>query len=191
MAKGKGVRVGLNDVHYAIMKDDETYEIPKKLAGAIQAKISPKSNKETLYADDQAYEVATSLGDIELELNVADIPSEVLRDLLGHTINADGVLIKSSEDNAPYVALGFRSKKSNGKYRYTWIYKGKFQPEDQEFATKEDKPKFQTPTISGTFLPREDNKRWQAQVDEDDTGVKQEVIDNWFKAVYEETPPTP
>lgn len=188
MAKGKGVRVGLKDVHYAIMQEDETYATPKKLIGAISATISPTTNTETLYADDQAYEVASSLGDISVEMNVANIDAEDLKELLGHKINADGVLVKSSEDNAPYVALGFRSKKSNGKYRYTWLYKGKFQPEEQNYETKKDSPAFQTPTISGTFIPRETDKQWQAQVDEDDTGVKPEVITNWFTSVYEETP---
>lgn len=191
MAKGKGIRVGMSSVHYAIMQDDETYTTPKPLAGAITATISPTTNLETLYADDQAYEVATALGDISVELNVADIPTDVLKDLLGHKINSDGVLIKSATDIAPYVALGFKSVKSNGKYRFVWYYKGKFQPEEQEYQTKEDSPKFQTPTISGTFVPREKDKQWQAQVDEDDTGVKPEVITNWFAAVYEETPPTP
>jgi len=47
--------------------------------------------------------------------------------LLGHSVTG-GVLIKKSTDTAPYVALGFKSKKSNGSYRYVWLYKGKLRP---------------------------------------------------------------
>jgi phi13 family phage major tail protein len=187
---GKGVTIGMDKIHYAIMTDEEqeTYDTPKPIPGAITGTVSPTTNTETLYADDQAYETASSLGEIELELNVADLPQDVIADLLGATIDANGVLVQSSKDVAPYVALGFRSQKSNGKYRYYWLYKGKFQPNEEEFQTKEDKPSFQTPTITGTFISRKADGKWRARVDEDGVGVKPEVIQNWFTAVYDGTP---
>jgi phi13 family phage major tail protein len=181
-----GVRVGLRDLHYALLtKDDETgvtYQDPVKIAGAINAKISPKSNTETLYADDGPAETATSLGEIEVELEVKDLPLSVQAALLGHTVS-NGVMIKNAGDTAPYVAMGFRSKKSNGKYRYVWLYKGKFELPEEEFATQEDKPKFQTPKIKGTFIKREYDGAWQAVGDEDETGFTAGA--SWFDAVYE------
>ncbi|CAM5794831.1 major tail protein [Brevibacillus borstelensis] len=187
---GKGIRIGMDMIHYAIMSDEtqETYATPKPIPGAITGTVSPTTNTETLYADDQAWETASALGEIELELNVADLPQDVLKDLLGATVDANGVLVQASSDVAPYVALGFRSQKSNGKYRYYWFYKGKFQPNEEEFQTKEDSPSFQTPTITGTFISRQTDKKWRARVDEDGTGVKSEVITNWFTTVYDGTP---
>ena len=32
-------------------------------------------------------------------------------------------LQNSGEDVSRYVAIGFRAKKSNGKYRYYWLYR--------------------------------------------------------------------
>ncbi|MCM3589627.1 phage tail protein [Brevibacillus borstelensis] len=187
---GKGITIGMDKIHYAIMTDEttETYATPKPIPGAITGTVSPTTNTETLYADDQAWETASALGEIELELNVADLPQDVLKDLLGATVDANGVLVQASSDVAPYVALGFRSQKSNGKYRYYWFYKGKFQPNEEEFQTKEDSPSFQTPTITGTFISRQTDKKWRARVDEDGTGVKSEVIANWFTTVYDGTP---
>ncbi len=186
-----GVSVGLKDLYYApLTSDDSTgvvYETPTKIAGAITATITPTTNSATLYADDGASETASSLGEITVALNVKDLPKQAQADLLGHTINADGVLVRSADDTAPYVAIGFRSMKSNGEYRYVWLYKGKFQPQEQSFQTKGDTPQFNTPTINGVFVKREHDNQWQVEVDADDESVDATVISNWFNSVYEET----
>ena len=184
-----GVRIGLDKLHYAVMTDEttETYATPKPIPGAIEATITPTTNTATLFADDQADEVATSLGGIEVSLNVKDLPPEIRAELLGAKVNADGVLIESKDDVPPYVALGFRSLKSNGKYRYFWLYKGKFQLSEETFATRTDTPEFQTPTVTAQFVPRAKDGRWRAWVDEDGTSVDPTVITNWFNAVYEES----
>lgn len=182
-----GVQIGLKDLYYALLtKDDDmavTYETPAKIAGAINAKISPKVNTSTLYADDGPDEVATALGEIELEMEVKDLPLPVQAALLGHTLGTDGVLIKNASDIAPYVAVGFKSKKSNGKYRYVWLYKGKFEIQEQEYKTMEDKTEFQTPKIKGTFVKRQKDGAWQAIGDEDETGFTAGAT--WFTKVYE------
>ncbi|SDY84785.1 major tail protein [Thermoactinomyces sp. DSM 45892] len=178
------VQVGLKDVHYAILtKDDVTgivYEKPVPIRGAISAKISPSSNTETLYADDGPSEVATALGEISVELNMADLPLSVQASLLGHKMK-NGILIKSAQDTPPYVAIGFKSMKSNGHYRYIWLYKGKFTTPESEYQTKEDSPSFQTPSIQGAFVKRDFDGHWQAIGDEDETGFTQ--ASNWFQEV--------
>lgn len=186
------VRVGLRDLYFALLTDDQqdgttTYETPERIAPAITAKITPTTNSATLYADDQAIEAATALGETTIELNVSDLPSAVQAKLLGHEVK-NGVLLGNVDDVAPYVALGFRSIKSNGKFRYYWLYKGRFSLPEEEFKTKEDTPEFQTPTISATFLPRLSDGRWKAMGDEDETEFTAGAT--WFDAVYE-VPTTP
>lgn len=185
-------QVGLKDVHYAILlTDDETgatYDPPVRIVGAIEATITPTVNTETLYADDAPSEVASAMGEIELELNVKDVPLDVQAALLGHTLNDEGVLIKDKDDQAPYIALGFKSLKSNGKYRYIWLLKGKFSIPEQSYMTKQDTPEFQTPTISGSFVVRESDGLWQYVGDEDATGFTPEIASAWFTSVYQPTP---
>lgn len=179
--------VGLNELHYAIItKDDETgttYSTPVKLNGAITANISPSTNSTTLYADNAPSATATALGEIGFEIQTKDLSTQALADLLGNTINGDGVLEKKMTDHAPYVAIGFKAEKDNNKHRFVWLMKGKFMEPNQNYQTKEGSPAFQTPTISGTFIRREFDGRWQVIGDEDDANFIGGA--NWFTSVYE------
>lgn len=195
-----GITVGLDMIYYAILQEDTdtvdtpaAYSTPKRIPGAISLTITPNVNSSTLYADDQAAETDTNLGDIAFSMNVKDLPNEVLADLLGHKLDSRGGLVRSKDDVAPYVAIGYRRRKSNGEYRYIWNYKGRFQPETQEANTKTDTPSFQTPTITATFLPRTYDGLWQYVVNSDDEGVDPEMIATWFNEVVEPdfNPPTP
>lgn len=178
--------VGLKDLYAAKFNEDGTYETPRKLAPAMSASITPNTTSATLYGDDHAVEVAEGLADVSVEIGVTELTDEDYAFLLGKEINEDGVIEDSADDVAPYVALGFRSQKSNGAYRYVWLYKGKFSLPTDSHQTKGENIEFQTPTITGKFMPRDDGK-WRARVDSDSAGVNQDVIDNWFNSVYEPT----
>jgi phi13 family phage major tail protein len=184
--------IGLKNLYYAkLTKDDNTgvtYDTPNKIAKAIEANIVPTVNEAQLYADDGLAETAQSFGGVEVTLNVDDLPTDVLVDLLGHTKNADGVLEKSADDVAPYVAIGFQSEKSDGNDKYVWLLKGKFKLNEDSYKTKGDTPEFQTKSISATFMKREYDNKWMYQVDSGDAGVNATVITNWFTSVYEPTP---
>ena len=187
---GKGVLIGLRNLVYAKMLTDPpygqgqaSYEKPKLIAGAISANINPNASTETLFADDGPFETATTIGQIEVELNVADLPLEVQAELLGHTYQ-NGVLIRKAGDVPPWVAIGFKSLKSNGKFRYTWLAKGKFSIPEQNNQTKGDSVEFQTPTITGSFVKRECDDEWERHIDEDDENFTPEMAANWFNDPY-------
>lgn len=182
------VPVGLKSIYYAkLLKDDETevtYDTPKRLAPAITAKITPTVNSATLFADNGPIATANALGEITVELGVSDIPFDIQADLLGLTLNADGVLIDNAEDQAPEVALGFERNMADGKSRYVWLLKGRFKLPAEEAKTAAGTTDFQTPTISGIFLKRIFDGHWRFRVDSGVSGVKPAVIANWFKQVY-------
>ena len=176
--------IGLRDIYYAKLLTDPvggtaTYEAPKRLAGAISANINPNSSSATLFADDGPADTAATLGEISLELNVADIPLETQAELLGHTVEG-GVLKKKGGDVPPWVAVGFRTLKSNGSYRYYWLNKGKFATPEEDLKTKGDSIEFTTPTISGSFVKRDSDDEWQRQADADDS-ESATAITNWFR----------
>ena len=172
----RSVRVGLRDVHYAILDTDNdtdgaTYEAPVGLIGAITANINPNASTETLFADDGPMEVASTLGNIELELTLADIPLPTQAILLGHTWDdADKRLTRKSEDTPPWIAVGFRALKSNGNYRYVWLTKGKFMIPEEGHETRGDTIEFQTPTITGAFTKRDFDDIYQLLGDQDEEG---------------------
>ncbi len=179
-----GVPIGLKDVHYALLTSDASggavYATPVKMVGAITANINPNSSIETLFADDGPMEVATVLGNIEVELNMADLPLEVQAILLGHGTLSGGVMMAGSEDSPPWLGIGFKSLKSNGKYRYTWLLKGKFREPENNSETKNDSVNFQTSTIVGNFTIREYDSKWKKQTDEDATGFVEDTATAWF-----------
>ena len=186
--------IGLDKLFYAKITEDEsgdeTYATPVQLAKAMTADLSVELAEATLYADDGASEIVKEFKNGTLSLGVDDIGAAVASDLTGATIDANGVVVSASEDGGEPVAVGFRAKKSNGKYKYYWLYRVKFGIPATNLATKGDSITFSTPTIEGTILRRNkvDDKGkhpWKAEVTEGDTAVTADIIANWYKQVYE------
>jgi phi13 family phage major tail protein len=184
MVNYNGTIVGLEDIYYAKLTSDASdgavYGTPVKITGAIMANVKSGSNSATLFGDNAPLDTSTSLGNIELELNVADIPLETKAILLGSTAVTAGKLSSKSSDTPPWIALGFKGKKSNGKYRYVWLDKGKFRDPDDNYETKKDSVNYQPPTINGNFVAREYDKEWKQTLDEDATGYQASMGTNWF-----------
>ena len=190
---GKSVPIGLTNLVYAIMVDDvppttvggddgyTTYDSAVRILGAITANFSPNASNDTLFADDGPYETASTLGAMSLELNVADLPPENRAELLGAQYE-NGILIHTSEDIPPYVAVGMSVKKSNGADRYIWYLKGKFTAPDDNNQTKADSINWNTPTITGNFLKRDSDNQWRVSIDTDDPNVQAETKNNWFES---------
>jgi phi13 family phage major tail protein len=181
--------VGLENIHVVkLTKDDSTgvtYDtVIRKIALAVQADIKPSMSTANFYADNQIAETVNQLGDIAVDLEMGHLSTADQAFLLGATVNSDGVLEFSANDQAPYVALGFESEKSNGEKRFVWLYKGKFGLPDFTSKTKADKVDFQTEKLSAVFIARQSDGKWKGQVDSDDTAIGASVIANWFTTVY-------
>ena len=190
---GKGdVTIGLDMFHYAIMTDEtnETYDTPVHIPRLIQANVAPIVNSANLSADDKIVETMDAVLGANVTIGLADLPTDDQAALLGHTVDANGVLVRKTTDQAPYVAIGYRRRMANGKYRYVWNYKGRFRPFDQNADTKGESPTFQTPSITATFLSRDKDDLWQTVVNEGDTGFTDAVKNAWFDSVYESTADT-
>lgn len=186
--------IGLDKLYYSKITEDEkgeeSYGKPAQLAKAISADLSVELAEATLYADDGAAEVVKEFQSGTLSLGIDDIGTEAASVLTGATIDAKGVVVSASEDGGDPVAIGFRAKKSNGKYRYFWLYRVKFGIPATNLATKADSITFSTPTIEGTVIPRNkpDSKGkhpWKVEVTEGDTKVDASVITGWYEEVYE------
>ena len=188
--------IGLDKLFYATITEDaegiETYAKPVQLAKAMTAELSVELAEATLYADDGAAEVVKEFQSGTLSLGVDDIGTAAACILTGATVDENGVLISTTEDAGSPVAIGFRAKKANGKYRYFWLYRVKFGIPATNLTTKGESIEFSTPTIEGTVMRR--NKPddggfhpWKAEVTEGDTGVDAPTVTSWFNEVYEPT----
>lgn len=193
--------IGLDKLYYATITEnpttgEETYDTPKPLAKAISAELSVEVAEAILYADDGPSEIVKEFKSGTLTLGVGDLGAEAAAALTGATLDANGVLISSSEDGGTPVAIGFRAARSNGTFQYFWLYRVKFALPSTTLATKADSITFSTPSIEGTILRRnkpdaKGRHPWKAEATEGDPKVKAEIITGWYQAVYEPAATSP
>lgn len=183
-------QLGLKDLHIAIlhkdMRNELTYDAPVPVVDVISANINPTINTAEIYADDRLSELLPIIGKIEVEMETADLPLKVRAKIMGNEFE-NGVLIEKGTDVPPYLALGFKSLKSNGKYRYVWLLKGMAQSVIEEYATKKDSVDVKTPKTKFIFMSRIHDDKLKHTADEDGEGFTGTV--NWFKKVPGDTTP--
>ena len=152
--------LGLKDLYYAVCTEAdgaESYGTPKKMAEAMSA-------------------------DLSVKLGIKDLTPEVLAELLGQAVDKNSVVWAGKEDEPPYVAVGFRAKKTGGKYRYVWLLKAKFKVPSEKYETKGESIKFNTPDIEASFTTRKKDNLWKA----DFVGTEESAAaKTWFTAVPE------
>ena len=164
-------------------------ETPVKLARAIKAKVDEKWSSEKICSDDGTEEVINSYEGTEIELEVNALAPQDRQILFGQ-LYENGFLVKTADDKAPEVAVGWRERKLNGKYDFKWLYAGKFaEGISEEASTKEGKLSPTTKNIKGSFYERSLDNAYEISVDESnlvsgDTKAA-EAIKAWFSKVQE------
>ena len=190
--------IGLDGLYYAPITEaangTETYGTPVKLAGAIQVDVTVENYDAQLDADDGIFESIKEFKKGTLSLKVAELIPEAAVAMLGVAKDSNGVIVSTAEDISAVVAVAFRARKANGKYRYFWLYRVKFSTPSTNLATKGDSITFQTPTIEGTIMRRNkvdgaEKHPWKVEVTEGETGVTAATIEGWTTAVYEPSYP--
>jgi phi13 family phage major tail protein len=187
-------QIGLRDIHIAILKTDDTtgvtYDKPEKLERAISAKLSPKSNSENIYSDDAVEDIITAFEGVDVEIEVNQLSLTSRAKLQGAKV-VKGMLIENKDDIPPTIALGFKSKKNSGKFRFVWLLKGKFELATDEYDTEGEKPKAQSAKLKGKFFSRDFDGNYRFIVDEDAKDVDAKIISEWFSDVPKEPVETP
>jgi phi13 family phage major tail protein len=136
--------IGLDSVYIAEVTVDSaaayTADTPEIFAPAMEASVEPNQATETQYADDQAYDVMFSRGEVKFTFDVTNIPAEMIAKISGMEFDATTGRVYDNGGTPPYMALSFRSLKSNGSYRYYQFLKGKFEVPKESFGTKGASP---------------------------------------------------
>ena len=191
--------IGLKNVVIAPLTTDteesHTYGTLQLLAGAVEASVTPdNTDPDVMFADDVEFDVLYTDPEVAFKLKMADIPLIIQQMIFSHVIDDNGVLIRTAQDKPPYFAIGFKSEKSNGKYRFVWLYKVRAKPLTESFATKEGKTiNRQNPEVEFTAIKRTHDGRYQAVADEDENGFTAAKAATFLTSVYEPviTPPSP
>ena len=184
-------QIGLRDFHVAPLVQDTTgtieYGSPIKIPGIISATMSTERSSESYYSDDVAEDTFSSFSKLTLEVEVSNLSVEERNLLLGQTTKCGGVM-SNKDDTAQEVGVMFRSKKTNGKFRYVALFKGKFVEPDESYASESDSLDAKTMTMTFTALPLANNGNYKLIVDEDGKDVEKIAggADKYFKDFFKE-----
>lgn len=167
------------------------YGVIQSLPGLMGVTINPNASVDTLFFDDGPGDSAATLGKVEVSVEKSALSTAEKAFLLGHSLDANGGIVYGDNDTPPYVAFGFRTLKSNGTYRYVWLYKGRFVDPEEENKTKGDSVSFNTDSLSGNFVKLnkaytvggKSKRPYKYEIDEEAENVNPNVIKQWFQQV--------
>ena len=185
--------VGLKNMVIAPLTVDTettiTYGALQLVAGAIEATITPENtDPEIQYADDIEFDVLYPDPELSFKTKMADIPLSIQEAVFGNNIDDNGVLVRAAVDKPPYYAVGFKSEKSNSKYRFVWLYKVRAKPVTETYATKEGGTVTrQTGEVEWTAIKLTHDGLYQAIADEGENGFTTAMGATFLETVYDPT----
>ena len=148
------VTFGLEKVHIAFLTDDTTptWETPVAIPGAVRFSPEPQGEESTFYADNGPYWTYTSNNGYNAELEMANIPDEILAQMLGWEIDADGALVETTDGEPKEFALmgQILGDKKNRRFVY---YRCKASRPTKENATRGESVEPATDVLPLRILP--------------------------------------
>lgn len=183
--------IGLKNVVIAPLTTDteegHSYGELQLLAGAIEASITPENaDPDVQYADDVEFDTLYPDPDLSFKTKMADIPLSIQEMIFGNQIDDNGVLIRMASDKPGYFAVGFKSEKADGAYRYVWLYKVRAKPVTENYATREGSTVTrQTGEVEWKAIKRTHDGRYQAVADEGQNGFTPDKGKAFLESVYE------
>lgn len=181
--------IGLDNFYVAELTEDNstetTYDTSQRIINITQANINFNSSLATFFADNGPAVAYSQMGDVEVNINVADLTPSEYALLTGASRTDKGVVELDVEASPPELAVGFRAMKSNGEYRYMWLMKGKFSVPNANHQTKESSVNFQQQELSFRSLARVSDGLVMRRVDSDDENLPEGVtntvlLNEWF-----------
>lgn len=136
---------GVDNLVYAEVTSDSnsspsglTFGAVKPLSPVAEIGRTTSTSSESHYYDNKPMVVISSTGADELTLTVAPLDIATQADICGYTYDETTGSMIEGERKEKYFAIGYRTKGTDGKYRYVWRYKGKFNIPDETSATEDD-----------------------------------------------------
>lgn len=187
---GNKVKFGLKNVYYALATETTTsgvtttaYGDPVAYPGAVSLEVNPTSSDASVFrADDSDYYIVSgSSQGFDGTFECALVPEAFEKDVLGATVDDNGVVLEYSTDEIKNVALMFEIDGDNSGRRYL-VPKVKFAKSGisaETTGTDGNQPK--TTSLSFTAAPRPDDNL--ARLHTGDT-TSTNVYNAWFTTVY-------
>ena len=133
---------GVDNLYYArIIQDDDAGYItatPKRLSPVAEVAKSTDSSSEAHYYDNKPMIVVASESADTITITMAPPELDILADITGKAWDeATGMMIDGPRENN-YFAIMYRTKGTDGKYRYVSRLKGSFSIPEEDNQTEND-----------------------------------------------------
>lgn len=160
------------------------YGIVRSVMGIITAEIAPNNTEpDNQYADDGEFDTQYADPELKFTTTLAGLPLGIQKMILRSTMDSNGVLISKSGDKPPYFAIGFKAQKSNGDYRFVWLYKVRAKPIEESYGTKQGTTvDRKTASVEWTAIKRTYDNASQAMCD---MGRSHPLYHTFLTSVYE------
>ena len=152
------VEFGLEQVHVAFIDEETSAEgspawvAPQAIPGAVSLTASPEGDTNDFYADNTKYYTSTTNNGYTGSVEFANIPDDVLAEMLGMTVDDNGMLVESTEDKQKEFAL-MGEVKGDSKNRRFLYYRCKAARPSQDSATSDTGETPDTDNLDITILP--------------------------------------
>lgn len=178
------VKYGLSEIYYAVATDDGTgtlsYGTVKPLKGGVSLSLTAEGDSNPFYADNILYFQSTANNGYSGTLELALIPDDFLKDVLGQTADQNSVLVEKSGTPVVEFALLFQFEGDANKTRHC-LYRCTASRADVSSATVEAGITPQTETLNLVAMPRISDKIVKAKVSD----AQATQYNGWYTAVYE------
>jgi phi13 family phage major tail protein len=180
------VTFGLEKVHIAYLNattPTPTWDTPIHIPGAVRFSPEPQGEESTFHADNVPYFTYTSNTGYNAELEMANIPDEVLAALLGWEIDANGMLVETTDGEPKEFALlgQVLGDKKNRRFAY---YRCKASRPSKEHSTRAESVEPATETLNIRILPIEVNGKNLVRGVMELNDTNQTAYDSFFTSVY-------
>ena len=187
-------RVGLRDVVFWKLTTDTKASLVYDVGGAESVTVDAidvqithdNTDPNVLYADDIEDDVLYEDTELTVKLEVKDLPLALQAKLLGNLVGNKNEIVEVAGTTPPYYAMGFKSEKRDGNDRYVWLLKGRAQPLDEQYHTKEKSTSRQNDTINFKFIKRTNDSAFKYILDSEDIPALKDP-DSFFTSVYSGT----
>ena len=181
---------GIDSVYFAKVLSDTAegiqFDTPKYLCPVAELGKTTESSSEAHYYDNKALISLTSEGADEVTLTTAGIPIDILAEITGKYFDETLGVMAENAGNAPDIALLYRTKGTDGKYRYVTRYKMKASIPDETVATENDgtDANGQEITLTGVSTVYAFAKGGSAKSVIVDTRYGKADVSTWFETVH-------
>lgn len=110
----------------------------KRLLPVAEVGKTTETSSESHYYDNLPLIIVNSEGPDEITITGAGMDIETLAEISGKSYDESTGAMVDGEREPRYFALGYRTKGTDGAYRYVWRYKGTFSIPDETNATEND-----------------------------------------------------